>query len=119
MDACHCGAGPQSAITFAGQVEMLRCRLCGTTSWTLEGRRVSHDVAHSALRGTFVSTRRQAPGPRAPRPPRVLDLREAHEQQPAPSTPAPAEPLVPEDVEGALAEVMRAKGLSGSWTVSG
>lgn len=118
MDACSCGAGPASAITFDGGVEMLRCRLCGTTSWLLEGRPVSHEAAHTALRGTFVSNRRHAAVARAPRPRRVLDLRE-----PALVTsshdPLPAAPIPPADLNGALAELLKAKGFTSSWTVSG
>lgn len=115
MDACSCGAGPASAITFDGGVEMLRCRLCGATSWTLEGRVVSHATAHAALRGTFISSRRSAPVVRTPRPSRVVDLREA---APAPEAPAVVALPEPADLNGALAELLKAKGVTGSWSVS-
>jgi hypothetical protein len=115
MNACRCGAGPQSSITFDGSVEMLRCRLCGATSWLLDGQEVAHETAHAALRGTFVSTRRQAPVARTPRPPRVVDLRE-----PASAPPPPVVVSAPtQDVDGALAALLKAKGISGSWAVSG
>lgn len=113
MNGCHCGAGPLSSITFDGAVEMLRCKLCGATSWTLEGQPVEHVTAHAALRGTFISQRRQVQTARAPRPPRVLDLREPV------AAPAAATVTPSGDVEGALAALLRAKGVTGSWAVSG
>ena len=115
MDACSCGAGPASGITFDGGVEMLRCRLCGATSWLLDGRPVTHDTAHAALKGTFVSTRRQVATPRAPRVRRVVDLRDV---APAAEVRVP-EPEPQPDLNGALAELLKAKGVGGSWSVSG
>jgi len=115
MDACSCGAGPASGITFDGGVEMLRCRLCGATSWLLDGRPVTHETAHTALKGTFLSTRRQVPAPRAARPRRVVDLRDV----PAAAEVTPPEPVPQPDLNGALAELLKAKGVAGSWSVSG
>lgn len=117
MDACGCGAGPQSAITFDGGVEMLRCKLCGTTSWTLDGRPVSHDAAHTALRGTFIATRRQSAVPRAPRARQVVDLREPA-VTPQPATGPAVVQLSEVDLGGALADLLKTKGIGGSWTVS-
>jgi hypothetical protein len=116
MPSCGCARPALTSLSFGPGIVLLRCAAHEAQSWVVEGAETGSADVLASLRTLFVERRGQ-------RQPQAQAAEHPHRRRsdiPAQPTARPTPPAVVDlnDADAQLAALLRARGLSGSWSVA-